>query len=95
MAARGVGYAGNVGVLRKNSGVLSVSAVLCCQTRNVVRWEGHIAEENMEGRILVGCRDWNAAAVSPREQLLQICALKAAEDSRVAEAVQHGLRVVG
>jgi hypothetical protein len=51
VAAHSAGYAGSAGVPRKDSGVLSVSAVLCCQTRNVVRWRDHIAEENMEGLI--------------------------------------------
>jgi predicted transcriptional regulator len=93
MAARGVGYAGSAEVPRKDIGVLSVSAALCCQTRNVVRWKGHIAEENMEDLIWVGCRDLNAVVVS--QQGLLIYVQRAAEDSRAAEAVQHGSRAVG
>lgn len=90
MAARGVGCDDSAGNLRKDSGVLSICAVLCCRTRNVVRWTGHIAEENMEGLIWVGCRNLNVVVVSQQELL--ICVLRAAEDSRVAEAIQHESR---
>jgi hypothetical protein len=92
MAARGVGCGDSAGAPRTDNGVLLVSAVPCYQTRNVVRWGDHIAEESMGAQIWVGCRDWNVAVVYRRALLIYVTS--AAEGSRVAEAVQHESRVV-
>jgi hypothetical protein len=92
MAARGVGCGDSAGAPRRDNGVLLVSAVPCCQTRNVVRWGDHIAEESMGALIWVGCRDWSVAVVYRRELLIYV--MWAAGGSRVAAAVQHESRAV-
>ena len=65
----------------------SASVVLDCRILSEVIWMAHNAAENMEGRIVVGCKDSSTGA-SQRVQLIDEPVV--ADNGRVVVVVQNG-----